>query len=339
MKIKILVLVLAALLISPCAFAVGVGKVTYVEGRVDISRAGLETAIPLREGEEISVGDSLRTKSNSRAEVDFYDKSKLRLAQNSRVEITDYQLDNNNRRKTATIKLDRGKSRTIISKMPDAADFNILTPNAEGKVKGSDIFTFYQAGTSGMLVAEGNLALKSIAHPEASLAVPAGNSAVVNIEGAASGPRPYMELEKKLHEQDTCIPPSVSKKGETASIKGALVKMAGDVRITTKGASASHDAGYNEILGEGDTIETGDNGMVEIKFDNGCGLNLKPNTQITITKLIIDPRTGEYQNLFESSKGKIRARIENLKGKSSFEIKTPIAICGARGTIMYVLIT
>jgi hypothetical protein len=336
---KILIFVFSILISVPCVFAGEVGTITYVEGRVDLSQQGAGIAAPVRDGDKISVGDAIRTKSDSKAEVTFLDRSKLRLAQNSRAEVADYQLDKDNKRKTATIKLDRGKARTIIARMADKAEFNILTPNAEGKVKGSDIFTFYQAGTSGMLVAEGNLLLKSLANPEKVLTVTPGNSALVNVEGMPTGPRPYLELEKKLSEQETFVPPSAAKKSETFAIKGMVVKISGDVKVAKTGAQVPHKASYNEVIGEGDRIETGDNGMVEVKFDNGCGLSLKPGTQITITKLVIDPKTGEYQNMFESSKGKIKARIENLKGRSTFEIKTPMAVCGARGTIMYLEIT
>jgi len=336
---KTLICIISILLCAPYAFAAEVGKVTYVDGRADILKTGSDMAIPIREGEIVSAGDSVRTKSNSKAEVTFKDNSVVRLAQNSRVEIKEYEFDKNNKRKTATIKLDRGKARTIISKTADAAEFNILTPNAEGKVRGSDIFTFYQAGASGILVAEGRMELKNVAHPEVSLLVPAGTSAFVNLEESPKGPRPYMDMEKKMHEQDTSIPASARKFEETSVIKGVVVKLLGKVMITSRGAALARPAELNDIIGEGDYIETGDSGLIEIKFDNGCGLNLKPNTQIKITRLVIDPKTGEYQNQFEASQGKIKARIENLKGRSTFEVKTPTAICGARGTFMYIDIT
>ncbi|GEM_PF-1177178 len=336
---KIMACILSVLLFIPCAFASEVGKITYVDGRVDVLKAGSELAVPVREGEIISAGDSVRTKSNSKAEVTFKDSSVLRLAQNSRVEVKEYELDKNNKRKTATIKLDRGKARTIIAKMANAADFNILTPNAEGKVRGSDIFTFYQAGSSGILVAEGKLELKNVALPETSLIIPAGNSALVNMAEAPKGPRPYMELERKMHEEDTLVPPSARKFTESTVIKGVVVKLSGKVMLTPKGASVARLANLNDIIGEGDNIQTSESGFIEIKFDNGCGLSLKPNTQVKITRLLMDPKTGEYQNLFESSQGKIKARIENLKGRSTFEIKTPTAICGARGTFMYLEVT
>ncbi len=330
--------IFSVLISYSCVYAEDIGRITYTEGRVDVLRTNSEVAAPIRESEAIAVGDAVRTKANSKAEITFNDKSVLRLAQNTRLEIKDYTLDKKNNRKNAEIMLDRGKARAIIAKMSDAADFVISTPNAKGKVKGSDVFAFYQSGNSGMLVSEGRLSVINIAHPEKELIVPAGNAVAVPSQDLPNGPRPYFELEKKFHEQDTNIPPSVSKKGEASVIKGVLVKMSGKVKITTKGAAAAHEANLNEIIGEGDTIETGDNGMVAIRFDNGNAINLKPNSKLLLDKLVMDPKTGEYENSFESSTGAIRARIENLKGKSTFKIKTPLAVTGARGTIMYLFI-
>lgn len=337
LSVKIVSILISILFLTSNVFAGEVGTVTYVEGRVDLLKAGSARGVPIRDGDTISVGDSIRTKSNSKAEVVFKDNTSLRLAQNSKIDVNDYRLDDANKRKTATLKLERGKARTIIAKMPDAADFIIATPNAEGKVKGSDIFAFYQAGNSGMLVAEGRLSVINAAHPEDVIVVPEGNSVLVSLEELPKGPRPYLELEKKLHDQDTRVP--VVKREKSSAIKGAIMKLSGDVRITAKGQGASHIANMNEIIGEGDKIETGDNSFIEIRFDNGNSVDLKPNSVLIIKKLVIDLATGEYENLFESSEGKIRARIENLKGKSRFEVKTPTAVSGARGTIMYLEIT
>ncbi len=336
---KISLILFMILVSSSMVFAEEVGKITYTEGRVDIVKAGSNMAAPLREGETISVGDSIRTKSNSKAEAVFNDKSSVRMAQNSRVEIKDYQLDEKNKRKTANIMLDRGKIRTKISKMSDSADFVISTPNAQGKVKGSDIFAFYQAGTSGMLVSEGRLAVVNTMQPQAELIVPAGNSVLIPSEELPKGPRPYFELEKKMYEKDTAIPASLPKKEEVTTIKGAISKISGEVKITRKGEDTSHKASINEIISEGDKIVTGDNGFVEIRLDNGNALNLKPNTDLVFVRMAINMKTGQYENTFSSSMGKIKSRIENLKAGSTFSISTPTAVSGARGTIMYLAIT
>ncbi|MFC1599338.1 FecR domain-containing protein, partial [Candidatus Omnitrophota bacterium] len=327
--------IISFLLLCTYGYAGEIGKVTYIEGRADVLRGNAHIVVPLRGEEAVSVGDVLRTKSNSKVEVTFNDRTILRLAQNSRVEIEDYQLDENSRRKTATVNLQRGKIRTIIEKMTAKADFNIHTPNAQGTITGSDVYAFYQAGNSGMLVAAGNLSIVNTAFPEKSLMIPPGNSVVVHMEELPKGPRTYFELERKFHEQDTSPPPSIARTKDTTIIRGAVTAVFGEVTITTRNQNRPHKATINEVVGEGDRIITGEDGMIEIKFDNGNGLNLKPNTNLVVVKLLINPKTEEYENLFEVASGKVRARIEKLKGASSFTVRTPTAISGARGTIMY----
>jgi len=337
---RIAAIALSIAVACPYAYAASIGKVTYVEGRVDVTRPGSDMATPLREGDGISIGDAVRAKANSKTEITFNDKSTLRVAQNSKIVVKDYVLDSGNNRKTADIMLERGKARTIISKMADKAEFRISTPNAMGMVRGSDVYASYQAGSSSMLVAEGKLFITNPLYPNEELVVPAGNSVMVPSDEKPNGIRPYMDFEKKLQEQETSIPTSVVRSVNATTLKGVFTNISGDVRVTSKGSESSHEASVNEILGEGDKVETGNDGIAEISFENGNGMNLKENTNIKIIKLIQDPKTGQYENKFEASMGNVRARIEKLKEtNSTFEVKTPTAVCGARGTLMYVQVT
>ena len=332
---KFFAVILSILIAVPYSLAQEIGTVTYVEGRVDIFKAGSEKGTPLRADEPISIGDSIRTKSNSKAQIVFKDTSVLQLAESSKVKVEDFKIDDKGRRETATILLERGKVRTIIEKMPHSADFIIATPNSQGTITGSDVFAFYKAGNSGMLVAEGRLSIMNPMYPEEKIIVPAGNSVMVPKDDTPKGPREYLDLEKEIHERDTNVPLSVSRKDLDAIIRGTIAKMSGVVKIVKKGETAERDASINQILLEGDIIKTGEDGVVEIALDNGNILNLKPNTELKIVKLVMDPKTGEYENTFESSMGSIMAKVEGLKGQSTFKIKTPVAVCGVRGTIMY----
>lgn len=320
------------------AFCQEVGNIISAQGRVDIFKSGSSTAIPASENDTISVGDSIRTKSGSKAHVVFKDKSVLKLAQNSKVMVKDYQLDGKNIRKAAAVELSRGKARAIVAKALPGSDFFISTPNARGSVRGSDVTAFYQAGTSGMFVTEGKLSVQSISHPEANVLVNKGNVCLIPSDGFPKDPRPYMEVEKKINDEDTEVPISIDRTGKVSAIKGMVAKVSGAVNIVAKGAGKASKATVNTVIGEGDLIETKENGYIEIRFDNNNAINLKPNTKLSITKLIINPETGEFENVFDVTIGGVRARIEGLKGNSKFEVKTPTALCGARGTIMYVYV-
>lgn len=333
---KISLILLVVLLFCPRAFGEEVGTVVSTQGRVDIFKAGSDAAVPVREDESVAVGDSIRTKSGAKAEIAFKDRSILRLAQNSRILIKDYSLDENKRRISAAIELSRGKARAIIEKMPDSSDFVITTPNAKGSVRGSDITAFYQAGNSGIFVTEGKMSLVNLAHPENHVTVNAGSAALVSLEELPRGPRPYLDAEKKINEEDTNVPVSLSKTENVSIIRGAVAKVSGIVKIIPKGANEGRDANINDIVGEGDRIETGGNGYIEIRLDNNNAINLKPNTKLSIIRLLLNPLTKEFENIFEVTIGSVKARIEGLKGNSKFEVKTPTAVCGARGTIIYV---
>ena len=333
--VKLFTLILSILLTCPYVLAEQIGTVTYVEGRVDVFRNNSETAAPIRANETISVGDAIRTKSNSKVEISFNDKSILRLAESTKVKVEAYKLTKDNYRETATIKLDRGKARAVIAKMKDSADFVISTPNAEGKITGSDVFAYYKAGNSSMLVSEGVLSVINPIYPHHEVIVPSGKVVLVPQQDVPGAPRSYLEFEKKIHEEDTYVPELVVKKGRGTIIRGAVSKVSGDVKITKKGKSIAHNATINKTILECDKIVTGENGSIQIIFDNGNSINLKPNTEIIVIKLVIDPETGQYENSFEAGMGKIMARIENLKGDSTFIVKTPTSTCGARGTIMH----
>jgi len=337
---KILACLLSVLLIPVPGYAQMVGKITYVEGRVDVLKSGSQTAVPLNEEDPIAVGDVIRTKSNAKAEVTFDDQSVVRLAQNSRIEVKDYQLKEDKKRANATISLERGKVRAIIAKMKNHAPFNVDTPNSHGTIKGSEIFAFYQGGNTGMLVSSGSLSVVNPTLPDMSpVMVTPGQSILVPQDQLPKGPRPFLELEKKFHEQDTSPPPGALARKDVHIIEGVVTKIFGDVRITPQNTAQVHAAEVHEVVKTGDAIETGEQGMIELKFDNGNGLSLKPKTRLVITKLTIDPKTREYENLFEVSKGEVKAVIENIQGGSSFKIKTPHAISGVRGTIMYLIVT
>ena len=74
-------------------------------------------------------------------------------------------------------------------------------------------------------------------------------------------------------------------------------------------------------------------------FDNGLVMDLKEKSQIIIIQLTRDPKTGNYESIFESEYGRIISKLQNKPKDSKFEVRTPQAACGVRGTIMYQVIT
>ena len=95
------------------AQAAPIGEFSKVEGRVDITSPG-GSARPVETGDVVSVGDIIRTKSGSKAEITFIDESIIRIAQRSRVEIDEYMVEEDNR--SGMFNLFRGKIQNIVKK-------------------------------------------------------------------------------------------------------------------------------------------------------------------------------------------------------------------------------
>lgn len=139
--------------------AAPVGKVTAVEGEVDLAASGKEAKL-VTPGDAVNVGDFIRTKSRSKCEVTFIDGNILRLAESTRIQVSEYMIENDKRRET--IGLLRGKIRSIVQKGIHAlgtergGHYEVRTPTAVLGVRGSDVINYYLNGISGGVFNQGN---------------------------------------------------------------------------------------------------------------------------------------------------------------------------------------
>ncbi len=166
MKIKgkmlstfIILFAVISIMAAAPAFAQNIGTISFTDGRVDILKSGQSSAIPVETGAPVSAGDIIRTKSNSGAEITFSDGTVIRLAQSSRIIVTD--LNN--------LELLRGRMRTII---PEGhAGLGVLTPNGIAKTSGTDLFFIYENGSTWFYGSAGSLTAARKAAPANTLLV------------------------------------------------------------------------------------------------------------------------------------------------------------------------
>ena len=326
-------------LAATVSFANGIpiGVLTYVEGRVDILDRE-ESAIPVVREDEVWVGDSVRTKSFSKAEIKFNDGSVLRLAPNTRVLIEEFKMEEQVRQ-SASLKLFRGKIKTLVSKVRGETNFFVKTPNMDGSIKGSSILISYGMGQTNVFVKEGGISVNNPLFPDEAVKIRRGEAVSIPTDAPPSTKRDYLDIEMKMHSKDTDpLKPRVKPK-EMQIMEGWIVKLREPVNMLKSGEKDWRKAVMNEPVKTGDEIEVEEGGSVEIRLENGNSISLKENTIIKVTRLWYNAKTGSYENVFEAKYGKLKAVIERLDKKSKFEIKTPVAVCGARGTIMYLDIT
>jgi hypothetical protein len=118
-------------------------------------------------------------------------------------------------------------------------------------------------------------------------------------------------------------------------LKGKIVSLSGEVRLRKTKSITWERAKVNDEVFTGYQIKTARNGQVKIEIENGNIVYLKPNSVIVLTELTQDELTGKYNNIFTTDKGKIKAEVNDTQKMLKFEVRTPTAVAGVRGCIIF----
>ncbi len=121
------------------AQATAVGRFVQVEGSVDLMKGGKSPAVPVKVQDEVQQGDAIRTKSQSRAQIQFVDDTVLTLAPESRVAIDEYTYDASKSKRQATVEVFRGMVHFLVSKIlqTEKPDFVMKTHTGVLGVRGT----------------------------------------------------------------------------------------------------------------------------------------------------------------------------------------------------------
>jgi len=316
-----------------------IGNITFIEGVSDIVRNNQEPVIT-SEKEPVYINDHIRTKSYSKIEITFIDKSVLKLAPDSYVTIEEYRVDDKKRREHSRIKLARGRIEAIVSKTGTPDTFLLETPNTQGAVKGSDVFLSYLGGKTGVFVQEGAISLFNPSLPGIKIKVAKDNCVVIPFNEAPGEIRPTRDAEIayfKSGVEPAFIKKWIPAKGAT-EMNGVIVSLAGSVRIYKKGADNWREPKLNDTVSEGDKIQTEENSTIGIRMSNGNTVVLQPYTELSFTTLRYDPASGNYENTLAITKGRLSAVVARVNKQVTFQVQTPTSVCGVRGTFMEVVV-
>lgn len=145
-------IVLGALfpLVAQAAQEAPVGKFTYVAGNVDIISPD-KVVRPAKLKEDLHKGDIIQAKKESKAEITFLDDSVLRIAPDTRVEISEYFMGEG--RVVGILNLVAGKIQSNVRKtfgmvfgLKNQSRFEVHTPTAVIGVRGTEFFTSFLEG-------------------------------------------------------------------------------------------------------------------------------------------------------------------------------------------------
>jgi hypothetical protein len=234
------------LLLGGTAFAEVVGKFTRVEGAVDIMPGGQLPAVVAKDGSTLQKGDFVRTKSNAKAEITFNDGSVIKVAQRSRIDVSEYSGS------TRKLGLQRGKVQAIV--VPAAGGtaqhtFEVRTPNAIAGVRGTAFYVYHQGNVTGVAVTQGVVHTASIAMPRQGVTLTAGMATTVTKGHAPTPARPISQSEMNSHKNE--VTPSGSGGGGNSGAAPAKDSSSGSAPAAASGSTSNAAAGSTSSAASG----------------------------------------------------------------------------------------
>jgi hypothetical protein len=141
-----------------------VGHLTLMKGRVDILRGGQLPATPAKVNDGVQTSDVIRSRSASKAQITFIDKSTLTIGPESRVAIEAYMFDAAKQKRNAVLQLFQGLAHVVVNKVykPGEPDFVVETHTAIMGVRGTEFGIRLQPNSTTVLNLRGVLQVGNI---------------------------------------------------------------------------------------------------------------------------------------------------------------------------------
>lgn len=116
-------------------------------------------------------------------------------------------------------------------------------------------------------------------------------------------------------------------------ISGTMMVVKGDVKVTSAKSGKTDPAKVGTKVYSGDTIASAADSRAKIVMSDKNVINISPDSKITIEKYENSEKGGRNVEL-KVDYGKVRASVEQKYDgeKNKFNIRTPTAVAGVRGT-------
>uniref|UniRef100_A0A7C3MJ39 FecR protein domain-containing protein n=1 Tax=Dictyoglomus thermophilum TaxID=14 RepID=A0A7C3MJ39_DICTH len=195
-KLFVFLLVLLILIVPIFAQATKrVAIITYLKGNVYVKKAESELWIPAKLKMELSSGDKIWVQQNSQAILEFSDRSTLKLASNTQLDILRLDRDKDTQKEVSIFKLLLGKVWATVEKILSIGErVEIHTPTAVAGVRGTE--WIQQVSEDGTTVVKTLKGVVSFSAKGVTVDVKEGFQSIVKPENPPENPTPITEIEK-----------------------------------------------------------------------------------------------------------------------------------------------
>jgi len=120
--------------------------------------------------------------------------------------------------------------------------------------------------------------------------------------------------------------------GRAADEAGTVAAVAGTLQVQRGGRWQGVGIGAPIFLG--DHLRTGVGDQAKVVLADDSVLQLAPDTEVALDKQVFDPTAQRFESLLKLARGKVRSWVSDYYREpgARFEVETPTAIAGVRGT-------
>lgn len=137
------------------------GSWTVVQGSVAVTKAGAGGPQPARPGDAFAVGDLFETGDGARAQALLADDTVLNLSSGTSLRILHYAFDRASGRRTAVVKVLRGKARFVVSARKNSR-FTVETDHAAVAATAADFVALVAPDATTVAALEGTVTVRNI---------------------------------------------------------------------------------------------------------------------------------------------------------------------------------
>lgn len=125
---------------------------------------------------------------------------------------------------------------------------------------------------------------------------------------------------------------AIAARAAAQSEAGTVAAVAGTLQVHRAGSWQSASIGVPIFVG--DRLRTGSSDRAKIVLADDSVLDIGPDTEVTLDTQIFERPRHRFQSLLRLAKGKIRAWVSDYyrEPRARYEVETPTAIIGVRGT-------
>jgi hypothetical protein len=128
---------------------------------------------------------------------------------------------------------------------------------------------------------------------------------------------------------------------QAADVIGVVDEIAGPVTVVRAGKPEGVTLSEEDDLFMGDLIRTGEGARARIVLTDDSAISLSAKTELLLTEHLFDSEKKSRSSVFSLLTGKIKCFVNDLSGykHKRFEVQTPTAVMGVRGTVFLAWMT